>query len=70
MANREIVVIGTSAGGVKALSKIVEQLPDDLNAAIFIVLHISPYQRSNLPEILTRARNLNACQGWRANTSR
>ena len=30
-----IVVIGTSAGGVKVLSKIVEQLPNDLNAAIF-----------------------------------
>ena len=59
MANREIIVIGTSAGGVKALSTIVEQLPKDLNAAIFIVLHISPHQRSNLPEILTRAGNLN-----------
>jgi two-component system, chemotaxis family, protein-glutamate methylesterase/glutaminase len=60
MANRDIIVIGTSAGGVKALSTIVEQLPDDLNAAIFIVLHISPHQRSNLPEILTRAGNLTA----------
>jgi two-component system, chemotaxis family, protein-glutamate methylesterase/glutaminase len=59
VANREIIVIGTSAGGVKALSTIVEQLPNDLNAAIFIVLHISPHQRSNLPEILTRAGNLN-----------
>jgi two-component system, chemotaxis family, protein-glutamate methylesterase/glutaminase len=48
------------AGGVKALSTIVEQLPNNLNAAIFIVLHISPYQRSNLPEILTRAGKLNA----------
>jgi two-component system chemotaxis response regulator CheB len=60
VANREIIVIGTSAGGVKALSTIVEQLPNDLNAAIFIVLHISPYQRSNLPDIMTRAGNLNA----------
>jgi two-component system, chemotaxis family, protein-glutamate methylesterase/glutaminase len=59
VANRAIIVIGTSGGGVKALSTIVEQLPKDLNAAIFIVLHISPHQRSNLPEILTRAGNLN-----------
>jgi two-component system, chemotaxis family, protein-glutamate methylesterase/glutaminase len=57
VANREIIAIGTSAGGVKALSAIVEQLPNDLNAAIFTVLHISPHQRSNLPEILTRAGN-------------
>jgi two-component system, chemotaxis family, protein-glutamate methylesterase/glutaminase len=60
VANRQIIVIGTSAGGVKALSNIVEQLPNNLNAAIFIVLHISPYQRSKLPEILTRAGNLNS----------
>ena len=60
MANRAIIVIGTSAGGVKALSTIVEQLPHDLNAAIFIVLHISPHQRSNLPEILSKAGNLTA----------
>jgi two-component system chemotaxis response regulator CheB len=60
VANRDIITIGTSAGGVKALTNIVEQLPDDLNTAIFIVLHISPHQRSNLPEILTRAGNLTA----------
>jgi two-component system, chemotaxis family, protein-glutamate methylesterase/glutaminase len=59
VGNREIIVIGASAGGVKALSTIVEQLPNDLKAAILIVLHISPDQRSNLPEILTRAGNLN-----------
>lgn len=60
MANHEIIVIGTSAGGVEALITIVEQLPNDLNAAIFIVLHISPHQPSNLPKILTRAGNLTA----------
>jgi two-component system chemotaxis response regulator CheB len=60
VANRDVVVIGTSAGGVTALSTIIKQLPKDLNAAIFIVLHISPHQRSNLPDILTRAGNLNA----------
>jgi two-component system chemotaxis response regulator CheB len=60
VANREIIVIGTSAGGVKALSNIVEQLPNNLNAAIFIVLHISPHQPSKLPHILTRAGNLNS----------
>jgi two-component system, chemotaxis family, protein-glutamate methylesterase/glutaminase len=60
VANRQIIVIGTSAGGVKVLSTIIGQLPNDLNAAIFIVLHISPHQPSKLPHILTRAGNLNA----------
>jgi two-component system chemotaxis response regulator CheB len=44
----------------KGLSTIVEQLPTNLNAAIFVVLHISPHRSSNLPEILTKAGNLNA----------
>ena len=49
MAKQDIIVIGTSAGGVQALSNITKQLPNDLNAAIFIVLHLSPHQRSSLP---------------------
>jgi two-component system, chemotaxis family, protein-glutamate methylesterase/glutaminase len=39
---RNIVVIGTSAGGLEALDALVGQLPTDLPAAIFIVQHMAP----------------------------
>ena len=40
VATRDTIVIGASAGGVQALSKLVAELPPDLPAAVFIVLHI------------------------------
>src|SRR5215210_6658431 len=39
---RNIIVIGTSAGGLEALDALVGQLPTDLPSAIFIVQHLSP----------------------------
>lgn len=52
---RKCVVIGASAGGVEALSDLVASLPPGLPAAIFVVLHVSPYGVSSLPAILSRA---------------
>lgn len=37
-----IIVIGASAGGQNALCKLAAVLPQNLNAAVFIVLHLSP----------------------------
>jgi two-component system chemotaxis response regulator CheB len=37
-----IIVIGTSAGGLEALDELVAQLPTDLAASIFIVQHMAP----------------------------
>ena len=54
MATRDIIVIGASAGGVQALSKLVAALPGDLAAAVFIVLHIPAELPSFLPGILSR----------------
>ena len=51
---REIIVIGASAGGVQALSTLVADLPRDLRAAVFIVLHVPAEPPSVLPEILGR----------------
>lgn len=39
--NEFIVVIGTSAGGMKALTALIEQLPKDFPAPLLIVKHIS-----------------------------
>src|SRR5436305_12982230 len=39
---RDIVVIGTSAGGLQALDTLIGQLSTDLPASIFIVQHMSP----------------------------
>src|SRR5215470_11131478 len=40
MDNRDIIVIGGSAGATAPLKEILSRLPADLPAAIFIVLHI------------------------------
>lgn len=56
----DLVVIGASMGGVEALSELVAQLPEDLPAAVCIVLHIAAEHRSYLPQILTRAGPLPA----------
>jgi two-component system chemotaxis response regulator CheB len=36
-----IVVVGTSAGGIRALEELVMQLSPDMNAAFFLVLHLT-----------------------------
>jgi two-component system, chemotaxis family, protein-glutamate methylesterase/glutaminase len=56
----DIVVIGTSAGGIDALKRLVARLPRDLPAAIFVVQHVAPDFPSALPQILTQAGPLPA----------
>jgi two-component system chemotaxis response regulator CheB len=60
MAHRDVIVIGASSGGVEALSTIVSGLPEDLPAAVFIVLHVRPDVPSHLPAILNRCGRLPA----------
>jgi two-component system chemotaxis response regulator CheB len=52
--HRDIIVMGASAGGVEALSEVVSGLPRDLNAAVFICLHLPPTAVSVLPTVLQR----------------
>jgi hypothetical protein len=55
MSAYDIIVVGTSAGGVEALQILVGGLPCDSPASDFIVLHLSPTGPSFLDEILTQA---------------
>lgn len=41
MPNRDLVVIGASAGGTEPLQLLLNGLPADLDAAVLIVLHTS-----------------------------
>ncbi|GEO11310.1 chemotaxis protein CheB [Segetibacter aerophilus] len=52
MDKKDIIVIGASAGGVNALIDFVKGLPANLDASIFVVLHVHPSTPSNLPQIL------------------
>lgn len=47
----EAVVIGTSAGGVDALSVLLPALPAGLRAAVFVVIHLPRQRPSHLVEI-------------------
>src|SRR5215207_324777 len=55
----DIIVIGASAGGVDALSRVIADLPRDIRASVLVVLHVSR-GKSLLPEILTRVGRLRA----------
>lgn len=53
-----LIVIGSSSGGLNALTRVLTGLPGNLPAAILIVQHISPGFASKLPEILGRSTGL------------
>jgi two-component system, chemotaxis family, protein-glutamate methylesterase/glutaminase len=60
MPNRDLVVIGGSAGAVDALIRVVGDVPADLAATILVVVHVPADSTSRLPDILSRAGPLPA----------
>jgi two-component system, chemotaxis family, protein-glutamate methylesterase/glutaminase len=58
MAKRDLIVVGASAGGVDALTRFCSLLPENLAAAVLIILHVTPSAKSRLPHILDRASPL------------
>jgi two-component system chemotaxis response regulator CheB len=54
MSNFEVVAIGASAGGLKALMEVLSRLPADLPVSILVVQHLDPQHKSLLVELLQR----------------
>jgi len=54
-----IITIGGSAGALTALKEIIFELPESINAAIFIVIHFPEDKESFLTEILKKRAELN-----------
>lgn len=53
-AKRDIIVIGTSAGGLNALTRVLSVLPNDTAAALLVVQHLDPKHKSLMADILQR----------------
>lgn len=54
LTDSQLVVIGASAGGIEALSRVVGSLPSDFPAPIVIAQHLDPRRPSHLGDILSR----------------
>jgi two-component system chemotaxis response regulator CheB len=63
MPGHDIIVIGASAGGVERMLELVSLLPADLDAAVFVTLHVSPSAESMLPTLLQRRTRLRVGHG-------
>ncbi|HKR00104.1 MAG TPA: chemotaxis protein CheB [Pyrinomonadaceae bacterium] len=53
MQRKEIIVIGTSSGGIDAMKALVSELPPDLKASIFVTLHVAPTLLASYPRYLS-----------------
>lgn len=60
MAKRDIIVVGASAGGITALTELLNSIPVGFKASIFVVIHLPASSPSALPAILSRAGVLKA----------
>lgn len=54
----DVVAIVGSAGGIAAMGEVLANLPRDLNAAVVVVLHLTPEHPSMLARILARKTEL------------
>lgn len=50
----KVVGIGASAGGLEAITKLFDHIPDDTGLAFIIVQHLSPDFESLMPELLSK----------------
>jgi two-component system, chemotaxis family, protein-glutamate methylesterase/glutaminase len=61
-AQFDVVALASSAGGIAAISHILESLPAGFPAAIVVVQHLDPRHRSLMAEILRRRTALEVVQ--------
>ena len=54
----DLVVVGSSAGGIEALSILVSTLPEDFPAPLVLAQHLDPNRPSSLDVILRKRTNL------------
>jgi two-component system, chemotaxis family, CheB/CheR fusion protein len=54
----QLVVIGSSAGGIDALSAVLRTLPNSMPAPVLVAQHLDPKRPSHLTEILRRQTSL------------
>ena len=60
MANRDVLAIGTSAGGVEALLFLAKHFSREFPAAVLVTIHLPSHSRSELDGVLMRAGSLPA----------
>lgn len=60
MSNRDLVAIGTSAGGVDALLRLIKGFKAGFPASVLVTIHLSQHHQSILDELLTHAGALPA----------
>ena len=49
-----VVGVGASAGGLEALTELLQRLPPDSNLAFVVIQHLDPRHQSILPDLLSR----------------
>ncbi len=54
MANHDVVVIGASAGGIEAMTRLFQELPHDIPASFFVVQHTGPEGLGILDQVFGR----------------
>jgi two-component system, chemotaxis family, protein-glutamate methylesterase/glutaminase len=64
IGSQRIIVMGASSGGFEALKKLIQGLPPDFNASIFIVWHMSPDVPGILPQVLNRVNKIYAAHAY------
>lgn len=57
-APRNLIVVGSSAGGIEALSTLAANLPEDFASPLVLAQHLDPSRPSHLPQILSRRTRL------------
>lgn len=68
MRTHDIIVIAASCGGIGAAIRIASDLPHDLPASIFLVIHIGAHSPGHIPRLLESAGPLRACHPMEGQT--